>query len=337
MGYNCWIMLKRLAIVGLLLTAVPPMPGQAIKAAAQGGDKSQNQSQSKQAATAPGPMFVGNPVQPGSAKPDGQSIAGEDKEHSVKLTGLPPVTLTDKPKTFWDHVLDWGPWVFNFGLVVVGILQVVLLKRTWKTIERQANIMDTQARDARESSAEATRIALAAAKAAQKSADAAIAQIQMMIAKERAWIEITFAEDSDAMTIRPDEMVTLGRFHLNLKNVGGTAARNITGWYDTFASEEEKPQETEDKFFLAPPTTVEGNSWEPIPAPLTIDPRFTADRAPELFYVYLRGEITYNDIFKKEPNVTRFLLRRQFIRGEGEKAVSREFWAVIGDGENEST
>ena len=43
-------------------------------------------------------------------------------------------------KEFWDRVLVWGPWVFNFGLVAVGILQVVLLKRTWKTIERQANI-----------------------------------------------------------------------------------------------------------------------------------------------------------------------------------------------------
>ena len=176
-----------------------------------------------------------------------------------------------------------------------------------------------------------------AAQGAKDGAAAAMAQIQFMKDKERARIEITFAEDSDAITIRPDEMVIIGTFHLNLKNVGGTAARNITGWYDAFASEEEKAPKTEDRFFLAPPATVEGNSWEPIPAPLTIDPRFTADRAPELFYVYLRGEVTYNDIFEKEPNSTRFLLRRQFIRSGIGKAISREFWTAAGNGENEST
>jgi hypothetical protein len=120
--------------------------------------------------------------------------------------------------------------------------------------------------------------------------------------------------------------------------VGTTVASNVSGWYDAFASEEEKAPLSADMFNLACPGSVEGNSWEGILAPLTIDPRFIGDRAPELFHVYLRGEITYSDIFKKEPNFTRFLLRRQFMRSRTGEAVSQEFWGPTGeDSDNEST
>ena len=201
-------MLKRLAILGMLLTvamAPSPMPGQTVKAAAQGGAKGENQSQGKQGTPAPASALVNNPIQSGSAKPNGQPVAGEDKEQTVTIRGLPPVALADKRKTFWDHVLDWGPWIFNFGLVIVGALQVVLLKRTWKTIDRQANIMDTQAKDAKESSAQtfavfkeqtdnlliSAKAATVTAFAADESSKAANAQIEMVKSKERARISVS--------------------------------------------------------------------------------------------------------------------------------------------------
>ena len=143
-------MLKRLAIIAVFLATLAPMPGQAIKPAAQGGDKSQSHSQGNKSAPAPMSALVSKPIDPAPAQPDRAPIAGEDKEHTVKLTSLPPVTLTDKPKSFWDHVLDWGPWIFNCGLVIVGVLQVVLLKWTWGTISRQADLMATQDYTARE-------------------------------------------------------------------------------------------------------------------------------------------------------------------------------------------
>ena len=135
-------MLKRLAILGLLLALLPalaPIPGQAVKAAAQGSDKNQDQSQSKQGATTQTPpLTIKNPPQ--SADPNGEQVAAEDKEQSVKLTWLPPITITDKQKTRWEYFFDWGPWVSNALLAVVGILQVVLLYFTWKTIARQAKM-----------------------------------------------------------------------------------------------------------------------------------------------------------------------------------------------------
>jgi hypothetical protein len=70
----------------------------------------------------------------------------------------------------------------------------VLLKWTWQAIERQANIMDKGAKDAQESGAKATEIALETAQAAQNSADASMAQIQMMKDKERGRLRIEFGK-----------------------------------------------------------------------------------------------------------------------------------------------
>ncbi len=39
-------------------------------------------------------------------------------------------------------LFDWGPWIFNLGLVIVGALQVWLLKVTWKTIRLQVNLQN---------------------------------------------------------------------------------------------------------------------------------------------------------------------------------------------------
>ncbi len=224
--YIFGIMLKRLAIIGFLLGAIaamPPMPGQTVKPAAQSGDKNQKQSQSKQTGPAPSPPLVNKSEQPRTAEDHSGQRAAEDKEHSVKLTSLPPVTVTSQEKTFWDHVLDWGPWVSNFLLVVVGGFQVWLLLRTWKTIDRQANIMEKQAKDAQDSGAEATRIALATAKAAQKGAEAALLNAQAVINTERPWLIAHLKQITEEM-IPAD-----GRLRLawEVKNVGKTPAKLI--------------------------------------------------------------------------------------------------------------
>jgi hypothetical protein len=187
-------MLKCLVVLGLFALAMSPMPGQTVKPSTQGGNKGEDQGQSKQGAPAPASSLTNKPEQPSTTKPNGDPITSEDKEHPVKLTGLPPITVTSQEKTVWDHILDWGPWVFNFGLVAVGILQIVLLKWTWQAIERQANIMDKGAKDAQESGAKATEIALETAQAAQNSADASMAQIQMMKDKERGRLRIEFGK-----------------------------------------------------------------------------------------------------------------------------------------------
>jgi len=138
-------MWKYLLISAVILSAMPPMPGQTVKPAAQSGNKGQNQSQGNQSTPAQVLPLVNKPEQPVSADSYSGQVADKDKEHSVKLTSLPPVTLTDKHKTFWDHVLDWGPWVFNLLLAFAAGLQVWLLYRTWERIRRQADLMNRQA------------------------------------------------------------------------------------------------------------------------------------------------------------------------------------------------
>jgi hypothetical protein len=82
--------------------------------------------------------------------------------------------------------------------------------------------MEVQARDARESSAEATRIALATAKAAQKSAEAANAQIQMMKDKERPRIQVT------ALAFARISPYSLSKIPLEFLNVGAMVALNVS-------------------------------------------------------------------------------------------------------------
>src|SRR5260370_3553965 len=133
-------MLKYLTILAVLAAALFPTPGKAVESSAQGADKSE--SQGNKASTAPSLPLVNKPIQPGASDPYGGIVAAEDKEHSVKLTSLAPVALSDKPKSFWGHVLDWGPWIFNLGLVIVGGFQIWLLKRTWKTVQRQTVLQE---------------------------------------------------------------------------------------------------------------------------------------------------------------------------------------------------
>ncbi len=101
----------------------------------------------------------------------------EDAQHTVGISKLPPVSVTKD----WA---DWGVWVFSGLLVVVGFLQVWLLWGTLRAIRRQADIMDLQAKKLDESVAVADK----AAEAAQTSADAANANIDLLVSKERTRI-----------------------------------------------------------------------------------------------------------------------------------------------------
>jgi hypothetical protein len=80
---------------------------------------------------------------------------------------------SEKPAKYpWGELLAPAN-VPNWFLVVVGGVTGWFVYKTLRAIKKQADIMETQANDARESGAEATRIALATAQAARKAADAA--------------------------------------------------------------------------------------------------------------------------------------------------------------------
>jgi hypothetical protein len=133
-------MRKGLVIFALFLAAMPPMPGQTTKPSAQSANNANSQSQSSQNTPAKSPTVIGANKQAVSSNNGHEEPAADDREHSVKLTSLPPVTLADKHKTFWDYFLDWGPWAFGLVTAIAAGLQIWLLFRTWEAINRQANL-----------------------------------------------------------------------------------------------------------------------------------------------------------------------------------------------------
>jgi hypothetical protein len=108
------------------------------------GKNIQKNSDGKDEPAAPSvPVQIPAPTPPTDAN-RGQ-ITPKDTEYSVKLTGVPVVTIADKNRGFIDYVFDWGPWFFSFILVGVGVVGVIVAHRTRLAIERQATLMGTQA------------------------------------------------------------------------------------------------------------------------------------------------------------------------------------------------
>lgn len=138
-------MLKHLVILALFAVAVPPIPRQTADNSAGSGGNIQNQHEQSN----PKSQLMVSPLPEGSArpaKPDAEQEHAENKENAVALTSLPPVTIADKRKTFWDYLYDWGPWVFACLLTVVGFLQAGLLYGTLKAIKRQGDAMEISER-----------------------------------------------------------------------------------------------------------------------------------------------------------------------------------------------
>jgi hypothetical protein len=124
------------------------------------------------------------------------------------LTVDPPFPSTNQPKAEdknnqppkgWMRFLQ-SDWV----IVYVTVANCIIALFMWLTIKRQANIMDAQARDTKESDAQtfavlkeqtdnlliSAKAATVSAMAADESAKASLQQIQLMKSKERARLEI---------------------------------------------------------------------------------------------------------------------------------------------------
>ena len=86
------------------------------------------------------------PARSGFASVDLKLPVANDLQNGVKITSLPPVAVQDKPKTSKDYLFEWGPWVFNLLLVVVGGLQVRLLRQSREEMSLQRQEMSLQTR-----------------------------------------------------------------------------------------------------------------------------------------------------------------------------------------------
>src|SRR5271170_3205013 len=107
--YIFCIMLKYLAILAIaavVLPAAPPAPRGATGSPGQTSGNIQQKREGNHPASTP-TIPVAKPDSAVPSDTDGHKQAPDNTEHRVTLTSLPPVTLTDKQKTFWDHVFDW--------------------------------------------------------------------------------------------------------------------------------------------------------------------------------------------------------------------------------------
>jgi hypothetical protein len=171
-------MLKRLAILGLLLTvmqAPAPIPGQAANNPAGGSHDVQKQDGKSQSNAKPAPSTLQESgARP--AHPDTDNPATKNASDSVSIREFPTVSIGKD----WA---DWSYWGFGGILVVVGSLQVLLLRGTLRAVEIQGRHMERQTKALEDSVA-----------AAQKSADAALAQVEAAKSAQRAQLRIEFAE-----------------------------------------------------------------------------------------------------------------------------------------------
>jgi hypothetical protein len=143
----------RAAICFLLFVAVPPVPGQAPDKPANKGGNPKDTSSGQQQPTKR--ITPATRVKPESS-PDSQGGGPEQKKSDdpVSISTVKPLDVRADVQKDWMDKLNW---VFAATLILIGGCGVYAAVRTLKAIEKQAELMDQQATDARESAAKQGR------------------------------------------------------------------------------------------------------------------------------------------------------------------------------------
>lgn len=170
-------MLKYLTILGLLtiMQATVPVPRQAADNPAGGTQKTNDNKAPKDSLSNPGISTVGKSPEREGRK-DGDQPSTKNDDQAVTISKFPPVSVAKD----WA---DWAYWVFGGVLVVVGGLQVWLLRGTLRAVEIQGKHMERQ-----------TQILADSVAAAQKAADASLAQVEAVKSVQRAQLRVEFVE-----------------------------------------------------------------------------------------------------------------------------------------------
>lgn len=234
-----------------------------------------------------------------------------------------------------DESFDWHTSIKRpeWWLVILGFPTLFIVG--W-----QAILMRQHAghfKELAQKTADSARATQASAESVKKQTEELAVQNRNMVLRERARISILFSDEAEAMSIRTDSKVDMGRFSVNLENLGTTPAFEIVSMYDAFACNVEDAPASPHLFWTATPSNIKGGTWASI-GPLTIDPRFSGEKPANPFYVFLRLKVTYSDVFQKRRRSANFLVRREFWREGDNGAVSKEFWIAVGnDKDNQET
>ena len=192
------------------------------KPTAQAIDKGESKRQENKQQFPPLLTVVGA-NQPIPSHTDAGIEPGDDKQQEVAIVKIPEVSLAREKKGFGGYVFDWGPWVFNLGLVIVGFLQLRLLVLTRDQIKRQADTMDTQAKDAQETGKHTEELS----RQAVRQSDLTQRQLELT---HRPWIAIEIVSPASDLVF--DERGGVLFLNLQIRNVGNSIANHIITFVD---------------------------------------------------------------------------------------------------------
>jgi hypothetical protein len=214
--------------------------------------------------------------------------------NDVRVKQFPPLNVT---KDFFDRAY----WVFGLLLVLVGIAQVYLVKRTLNVMDAQAKSLERQTK----ATETAANESVASAEAAKSNAAAAEKSVQMFMNKERARLRVSV----NPLELKPIVPFTEEKFRVvtvrfNIHHFGATAADII----ETGASASVTPfteanlYSTETSMFQVPPVILP--SMQPVES-FTLMPARMGDEEVRAInegksFVHLHGHLKYKDVFDTE-------------------------------------
>jgi hypothetical protein len=305
-----------LAVFLTVVQTAPPIPRKAADNSAQVATQVKNESTTKQAPALPSPAPLKTDSD-GPPKTDSKEQRPNNAEHTVGISKLPPVSVTRD----WA---DWGVWVFSLLLVVVGVLQVGLLRSTLGAIRRQADEMGRQVdlafgqlRAMHEQITEMstqTDVLEKSVAVAKESADATKDSVNTMKAKERARIvvELNYKGSFDFKMIKPapfahllkdaekgiPALPHLEEFKISILQVGQSHAFNVVGRADIQITPFRVPPPKDDIPPLNIPNLIKTGTLS-ISTGISFiisDEEFDGILNKKLF-AHMLGDITYTDIF----------------------------------------
>jgi hypothetical protein len=269
----------KLLIVAMCLTVAqttPPTPRQASNNSAHAAESTKEQTKTNKT-PAPESQSPINTETPKKDENSGNAVSAEDTHKTVRISEWPPVSI---PKGWTDY----SYWVFSFCLVIVGGLQIWLLYKQLKTVDRQADIAELQKNQMIQAGEQTERI---------------INQMKETEVRDlRAYIGVSKV----ILKFRKPEVPEIPRGIVEIQNFGKTPACKVRQWIGIGIGPHPLtyvlPESSNPK--IASVSTVFPNikniSLVDLKKPLPVDAKVGT---PELT-VYVYGRITYEDVFKNE-------------------------------------
>lgn len=203
--------------------AFAPVPGKSAKSSAQTADNGKQEA-AQDHDPCPSLSLIYREKESLANQPDQADQAKKDECQQVAVASLPVVSVASDYKGWMKRLYDWGPWAFAFLLVIVGALQVRLLRQTRDEIKRQANTLQGQAEDAKETGAHTKTLA------AQAERQTELTQLQLDLT-HRPWIAIESVTPASDLVFNGDGEAIL-MLNLSVRNVGNSIAKYVRPWVD---------------------------------------------------------------------------------------------------------